>query len=136
MTQDVVAYPNPCTHAVTSPFLPLLEPIGFWSTPMANLSVLAHAQEKVLRIDTSDLPAGAYFVRGTDGNARWSSCGQQARLTPLNLSPTGRRTSYNRSLAFTAGAPVVDAEATKRKRAVNSRLNVCLKLLHSFCKTN
>jgi hypothetical protein len=31
------------------------------------------AQEAVLRIDTSDLPAGAYFLRGTDGNATWST---------------------------------------------------------------
>ncbi len=73
VTQDVVAYPNPFTHAVN---FALPSTAGTdWVLINANGQSIrsGHAQEKVLRIDTSDLPSGAYFVRGTDGNARWSS---------------------------------------------------------------
>ena len=70
---NVLAYPNPCTHAATV-VLPSHAPTS-WVLVNANGQWMRSgtAQETVLRIDISDLPAGAYFLRGTDGNATWST---------------------------------------------------------------
>ena len=72
-TQAVLAYPNPCTDAVT--FALPSEAVTQWVLVNANGHWIrsGSAQGKELTIDASELPTGAYFMRGTDGNRHWST---------------------------------------------------------------
>jgi len=70
---EVLAFPNPCTDAVS---VSIPHHTGsHWVMVNANGSLIqsGFTTQTSLRINTANLPSGMYFLRGTDGQTPWAT---------------------------------------------------------------